>query len=383
MTDKQPKTPKKEKIATKKLVLFDAHAILHRAYHALPDFTSASGEPTGGLYGLSTMLMRIIDELKPDYLAACYDRAEATFRKEAYEGYKANRKKSDDELISQIIRSREVFTAFGIPIYDKAGFEADDMIGTIVEQTKDNKNLQVIIASGDMDTMQLIDNKKVLVYTIKKGINDTILYDEVGIKERFGFRPALLADYKGLRGDPSDNIIGIPGIGEKTATDLVVNFGTIEDLYKKLKKDEEAFKKVGIKERIIGLLKNGEEEALFSKMLATIRRDAPIAYELPAQAWAETFDISKVEKIFRELDFKSLSSRARNMSVIKATNILEPKIEEVIETEESKNQIKRVGIALWLIDSTKTTPTREDILDFAGTKTLDEAEEKIIKELHH
>ncbi|MCX6713219.1 MAG: DNA polymerase I, partial [Candidatus Vogelbacteria bacterium] len=124
MSLKLPKAIKVQKETNKKLVLFDAHAILHRAYHALPDFTSSKGEPTGGLYGLSTMLMRIIGELKPDYMAACYDRPEATFRKEAFDAYKAQRKKTDEELIAQIIRSREIFEAFDIPIYDQAGFEA-------------------------------------------------------------------------------------------------------------------------------------------------------------------------------------------------------------------------------------------------------------------
>ncbi len=268
----------------KTLVLFDAHAIIHRAYHALPELTSTKGEPTGGLYGVSTMLMRIIKELKPDYLAACYDLPGPTFRKQIYDDYKAGRAKTDDALITQLERSRDIFTAFGIPIYDHAGFEADDVIGTIVEKLKKEKGLRIIIASGDMDTMQLIDDDRVLVYTLKKGLNDTILYDEKKVVERFGFKPALLTDYKGLRGDPSDNIIGIAGIGEKTATDLIVNFGSLEKMYQVLKKSPEKFTEVGIKARMIELLKNGEEEAMFSKTLATIRRDAPIDFELPEKS---------------------------------------------------------------------------------------------------
>ncbi|MEK7091491.1 MAG: PIN domain-containing protein, partial [Patescibacteria group bacterium] len=152
----------------KKLVLIDAHAIIHRAYHALPEFTSSAGEPTGGLYGLSTMLIKLIAELKPDYLVACYDRPEPTFRKQAYDGYKAKRPKAEDALVAQLIRSREIFTAFNIPIYEVPGFEADDLLGTIVEQTKTEKDLQVVIASGDMDTLQLVSKDKVLVYTLKK-----------------------------------------------------------------------------------------------------------------------------------------------------------------------------------------------------------------------
>jgi len=219
----------------KTLVLLDSHAIIHRAYHALPEFLSSRGEPTGALYGLSSMLMKIITDLKPDYIVACYDLPQKTFRHEAYDQYKAGRAKTDDALILQLKNSRQIFDAFGVPTYDALGFEADDVLGTIVEKLREDKNINIIIASGDMDTMQLIDGKKVQVYTLKKGINDTILYDEDKVFERFGFKPKLLPDYKGLRGDPSDNIIGIKGIGEKTATDLIVNFGTIEEIYKQLR----------------------------------------------------------------------------------------------------------------------------------------------------
>ena len=172
------------KNAPKRLVLLDAHAILHRAYHALPDFASSKGEPTGALYGLTTMLIKIIEELKPDYLVACYDLPGPTFRNDAYKDYKAGRKKADDELVAQMKRSRDIFKAFNIPIYDKPGFEADDMLGTIVEQIKGNPGIDIVIASGDMDTLQLINDKKVQVYTLKKGIKDTILYDEKTTIER-------------------------------------------------------------------------------------------------------------------------------------------------------------------------------------------------------
>src|ERR1035437_6923920 len=229
----------------KTLVLVDVHAIIHRAYHALPEFATSKGEPTGALYGLSTMLLKIISDIKPDYIVACYDLPKPTYRHEAYKDYKAGRAKTDEGLISQLKRSRDIFTALNIPIYDKEGFEADDVIGTIVEETKKDKNLEVVIASGDMDTLQLIEEGRVKVFTLKKGIKDTIIYDEKAVVARFGFEPKLLTDYKGLRGDPSDNIIGIKGIGEKTAEILIQNFGTIEEIYKKRKKSEESFKKEG------------------------------------------------------------------------------------------------------------------------------------------
>ncbi len=312
----------------KLLVLLDAHAIIHRAYHALPEFLSSSGESTGALYGLANMLMKIITDLKPDYIVACYDLPQKTFRHEVYKEYKAGRAKADEALISQLKNSRQIFEAFNIPIYDAPGFEADDVLGTIVEKIHPLRHsdtsplakgeagrgdIDIIIASGDMDTMQLIDDKKVQVYTLKKGINDTILYDEEKVIERFGFKPELLPDYKGLRGDPSDNIIGIKGIGEKTATELIVNFGTIETIYKELRitNYELKFKKLGFSDRIINLLKENEEEALFSKTLAKIRRDAPINFAMPAKTFWENADFKKIEETFIQFEFRSLISRIK------------------------------------------------------------------------
>ena len=247
---------------SKRLVLYDAHAIIHRAYHALPDFATKQGEPTGGLYGLSTMLLRAIAEFNPDYMAACYDLPGPTFRHKEYKDYKAGRAKTDDELKLQLQRSRDVFLAFHIPIYDAPGFEADDMLGTIVEQTKKEKDLEILIVTGDMDTLQLVSGKKVRVYTLRKGINDTVVYDEEKVQERFGFGPKQLPDYKGLRGDPSDNIIGISGIGEKTGSELIQKFGSIEGIYKALKKGKEALIAQGIKARIVELLIAGDRKSV-------------------------------------------------------------------------------------------------------------------------
>ncbi|MBI2045960.1 MAG: hypothetical protein HYT28_00865 [Parcubacteria group bacterium] len=361
------------------LVLLDAHAIIHRAYHALPEFTSSKGEPTGGLYGIATMLMKIIKELKPDYLIACYDLPVPTFRKEMYEGYKSGRPKADESLVHQIKRSRDIFSAFHIPMYEKAGFEADDIIGTIVENLNSQKeHLKIIIASGDMDTLQLISDDDVVVYTLKKGINDTILYDEQAVKERFGFGPELLPDFKGLRGDPSDNIIGIAGIGEKTATTLITEFGSIEELYKKLKKKdgEKLFEKKGIKPRVLGLLKEGEDEALFSKTLAEIRRDAPIDFVLPKKSWKESFDVSLVEKLFRDLEFRSLGARLRELGGDDS-----PKEETAQEESLDAQELKKIALALWLVDSHYTNPSAEDILEFGETKSFAQAKEKIFNEI--
>ncbi|MEX0931454.1 MAG: DNA polymerase [Candidatus Paceibacterota bacterium] len=359
-----------KKADTKKIVLLDVHAILHRAYHALPDFSTASGIPTGGLYGVSLMILKLIEDFSPDYIIACYDLPKPTYRHEVYKEYKAGRAKADDELVAQIINSHKIFDALHIPMYSKEGFEADDMLGTIVEQTKKRKDLDIVIASGDMDTLQLVDDKKVQVYTLKKGIKDTVLYDEEGVVARFGFGPELLPDYKGLRGDPSDNIVGVRGIGDKTATELITRFGTLENMYKKLKKNKEEFISAGIKPRIIDLLLLHEEEALFSKMLATIRRDAPITFSLPEKGFKDGLDLEKADAFFREFEFRTLGARLRSVL----------KLEAVVAEEKSKlpevdqKDLDRVALKLWVFDSNHTNATLEDIFAFTKKKTLKEAE---------
>ena len=369
----------------KTLVLLDAHAIIHRAYHALPEFLSSDGVPTGALYGLSTMLMKIITDLKPDYIVACYDLPQKTFRHEAYDAYKAGRAKADEALILQLQNSRKIFEAFNIPIYDAPGFEADDVLGTIVHSYKKDKNMKIIIASGDMDTMQLVDDKKVQIYTLKKGINDTILYDEDKVVERFGFKPNLLPDYKGLRGDPSDNIIGIKGIGEKTATTLITTFGTIEEIYKKIKKDEGLFKKAGLSPRVIELIKDNEEEALFSKTLATIRTDAPINFVLPGKTFWENADLKKIEEVFVQFEFRSLFSRLKaffgKSGSENGTNSLDSLFTTVNTEKINPEKLQEASIALWLIKSDISNPNPEDILMFAKTSSFESAYEYIFKKL--
>jgi len=376
----------KEKEEKKVLVLLDAHAIIHRAYHALPDFASSKGEPTGALYGLSSMLIKIIGDLKPDYLAACFDLPKPTYRHEAFDGYKSGRKKTDDELIVQLKRARDVFTAFHIPIYDLEGFEADDLLGTIAERLKKDPSIKIIIASGDSDTLQLIDDGKVQVFTLKKGINDTILYDEAAVMAKYGFGPLHLTDYKGLAGDSSDNIPGIKGIGDKTATTLIQKFGTIEEMYKVIKKNPNALKDAGIKPKAVELITAGEEEALFSKMLGTIRRDAPIEFSLPEKKWRDGIDIKDIEKLFAELEFRTLGNRVKELLSGKPASEAESPKEKVksspVEEEKVDSVLLReTALALWVADSNITTPELSDITTFAQKDTFAEAREVVMSEL--
>lgn len=382
-----------QSVNKKRLILLDAHAIIHRAYHALPDFATSGGEPTGALYGLTAMILKIIADLKPDYIIAAYDLPKPTYRHEVYKDYKAGRAKTDDDLAIQLEKSKELVEVLNIPIYSKEGFEADDILGTIVEQLKiparptggENSKLKipdvdVIIASGDMDTLQLVDdaknNSSVRVYTLKKGITDTILYNEEAVKTRFGFEPKFLPDYKGLRGDPSDNIVGIAGIGEKTATELITQFGTIENIYKKLKSKNSNLK-TQIKPRIFELLKAGEEEARFSKMLATIRRDAPIIFKIPEKRWQEGIDLERAKQLFNKLEFRTMGARLEQIlnKPDSAGSFVEAK--EKINSEE----LEETKVALWVADSNKTNPALDDILAFANTTDFKKAKEVIFAEL--
>ncbi len=379
---KKDKKVKQEIVSQKKsknklLILLDAHAIIHRAYHALPEFSTQDGEPTGALYGVTAMLLKILKDLKPDYVVACYDLPGGTFRHEAYENYKAGRPKADVALVSQINRSRELLGAFNIPIYDHKGFEADDILGTIVEQTKKDKNLDVIIASGDMDTLQLVSGSKIRVFTLKKGINDTIIYDEAGVLARFGFPPKLIPDYKGLRGDPSDNIIGISGIGEKTATTLITTFGRLEDMYKKLKKDKVSFEKAGLSPRVIEILTQGEEEALFSKTLAEIRRDAPITFTLPEKTIFQGIEHDKVFENLKKFEFKSLESRFRGLFGSGGNEEIQEEPRPSVDTKE----LEETTLALWVVNSEMTNPTEEDIYTYTREKEFTSAKKKILTEL--
>ncbi len=384
---------KESKKKSKTLVLLDAHAIIHRAYHALPDFKSSKGEPTGALYGIVAMLVNILKDVKPEYIAACFDLPKPTFRHEVFKDYKNGRKKTDDALVAQIVRSRDIFKAFNIPVYELEGYEADDLLGTIVEQlTKQKaskqvkkakscfaaeKEIDVVIASGDMDTMQLVSGKRVQVYTLRKGVKDTIMYDEKAVKERFGFGPELLPDYKGLRGDPSDNIPGIKGIGEKTATTLIAKYGSLDNIYKALDKldatDKEALKKVGLTPRTLGLLQEGKDEAYFSKMLATIVRDVPVTYKLPTVEWLESVTMEPVFSLLSELELRTLVPRVKTL--LGADEEEQEVAQELASI--SKREAQEVGIMLWLIKSDITNPTVDDIMQFTGAANWAEAKQNI------
>src|SRR3989344_1941491 len=342
----------------KNLILIDANAVIHRAFHALPPLKSPAGIVTNAVYGFSSTLLKMLKDLEPDYIVAAYDLPGPTFRHEAYEKYKIHRAKAPDELYSQIPYTKKVLEAFGIPYYEKESYEADDIIGTATEKFNKEKGLKIIIVTGDLDTLQLVKDKKVVVYTMKKGLSDIVIYDEDMVKERFGLKPGQLTDYKGLKGDPSDNIPGVPGIGDKTASELLKEYGSIENLYKEIK-----LPKKKIKESMVKKLLENEEQAMFSKHLAIMVRDLDIGVDLDRADWKRNFNRAALEKTFRELNFTSLIPRIPGVETKKQKPEIrnqELKLATVIP-ENSKEEIKKIGIMAWLLNSELKEPTLDEI----------------------
>lgn len=290
------------KTEKQKLAVIDGNALVHRAFHAIPPLTTKDGVIVNAVYGFTAILLKAMKDLKPDYIVATFDLKEKTFRHKEFEAYKAGRTKQPDELYAQIPIVKEVLKSFNIPIFEKPGFEADDLIGTIAHlKTVDRPDIDTIIITGDQDTFQLIDDNT-KVFSPHKGLGETILYDEKLITEKFeGLEPNQLIDYKALRGDPSDNIPGVRGIGQKGAINLLNDFKTLENIYKNLDSKK-------ISERNKKLLEEYKTDAFLSKKLATIITDVPIDFNLE-DCKLGGFDKTKIIKLFQDLNFKRLMTQ--------------------------------------------------------------------------
>ena len=284
----------------KKLLLIDANSLIHRSFHALPPLTSLKGEPINAIYGLSSILLKILRDHNPDYIVAAFDRPEPTFRKEMYKEYKAHRPPTDDNLLPQLKEAHNTFKKFGILVVEKAGYEADDVIATLSEIYKKDPEMKIIIFSGDKDNLQLIDGEKVVVELLKTGVSKTATYTESLFLQEYGFSPRQLVDYKALVGDTSDNIPGVLGIGPKGATDLIKEFGTVEKIYEE----------VGLipKKLLQEKLEKGRESAFMSKKLAMMERNVPLEISLD-NLKQHSLDKEELRKYFEELGFKSLMER--------------------------------------------------------------------------
>ncbi len=291
----------------KKLVLIDSNALVHRAFHALPPtLNTNTGVPTNAIFGFMSVMIKMIKDLRPDYIAATFDLAERTFRHEEFAEYKSHRVKAPDELYLQIPYIKEILTKFGIPIFEKAGFEADDLIGALAEQAKGIKDVQVIIMTGDLDTLQLVEDDKVVVFTLRKGVTDTFTYNQKEVKNRYGLEPSQLIDFKGLKGDPSDNIPGVPGIGEKTASLLIQEFDNLDNLYAAV---ESGAKSKLLTPKLIERLTANKDQAFFSKRLATIIRDVDVEFDLAQTEWLTHFKKPELEKLLKDLALYSIVKR--------------------------------------------------------------------------
>jgi DNA polymerase I len=286
----------------KKIILVDANSLIHRAFHALPPFRSPQGELVNAVYGFYSILLNIITRVKPDYAAISFDVAKKTFRHKAFEGYKAKRVKAPDELYEQFGRIKEILGILDFPIFEKEGFEADDVLATLSTTLKNEEDLEVYVVTSDKDAFQLI-NEKTFVLSPRKGGSDNIIYDDEGVKEKLGIRPDQVIDYKALTGDPSDNIAGVPGVGDKTAQTLLNKYETLDGVYDHL--DE-------ITGALHDRLANNKEEAYFCQKLVQLVHDVPMDFDLE-KAKFHLHDFERALPLFEQLAFRSLITRLKNL----------------------------------------------------------------------
>lgn len=287
----------------KKFILIDGTALLYRGFFAIPPhLTTSKGEMVNAVFGVASMLLNLYLKEKPDFLAVTFDHKEKTFRHKEFEHYKATRPAAPEGLHEQLPILKEVFHAFKIPIFEKPGFEADDILATLTDKALHHKDIRVLIATGDMDVLQLVE-KRVSILAPQKGFNETKIYDEAAIKEKYELSPDQMIDYKALRGDSSDNVPGVHGIGEKTAIKLLKEYKTLENIYENLNKILGS-----VKEK---LTKN-KEMGFFSKKLVTLVHDVPLDFNL--KHCEVCIDWQKVLKIFEKLEFSSLIKKIKQIS---------------------------------------------------------------------
>src|SRR5215469_2363234 len=271
-------------MARETLLLVDGHNLVYRAFHAMPALSNSRGEMTNAAFGFTSMLFKALNEHHPDYAIAAFDPPGRTFRHGEFAEYKAQRKPPPPELVPQFTWSREIVETLGIPIVEVPTFEADDVIGTLSRKAT-AAGLDVVILTGDLDVLQLV-NEHVVVFASRRGLSETIVYDLDKVRERYGFEPPGVVDFKALQGDPSDNIPGIPGIGEKTALTLVQQHGTVEDIIAAMPQG-----------RVRRALEGHEDQARQSKSIATIATDMDIELDL-APARLYHYDEQQVTNLF-------------------------------------------------------------------------------------
>jgi len=310
----------------KRLIVIDSNSVIHRAYHALPHLTTKKGELVNAVYGFLLVFLKVIKEFRPDYIAACFDFPAPTFRHKKFKEYKITRPPAPKELYQQIPKIKEILKGFNVPIFEKEGFEADDIIGTIAHLAPKRQiipEIETIILSGDLDTLQLIDDYT-KVYFLNKGVKETILYDRNRVTDRYGILPKQLLDLKALIGDPSDNIPGVPTIGEKTASRLIKQFNNLENLYQKLPTQEK------LKTKLLEF----KEQVFLNKTLVQLNQGVAIDFNLEKCHWEE-YDKREVIQLLKELEFQSLINRL-------------PEIEGKFQKKKNKEkEVIKENLRLW------------------------------------
>lgn len=284
----------------KKLLLFDGNAILHRAFHALPPLTTKKGEAIGAVYGMMSMTVKMVIDMRPEYVAFAFDTKEPTFRNKLSAEYQAQRPEVDSTLITQFAKARETLTAFHIPFFEKVGFEADDVIGTIAERVK--KDTEVTVVTGDRDLLQLVDTN-VQLFMPTFGLANGKLFGREETKEKMGVYPEKIVDYKALVGDPSDNYKGVAGIGPKTAISLLDQFGSVDMILSDLEK---------LPAKVQKKFAGQEESARLSQTLAKIERNVDLPEFSLEQCGEWRFDAPEGVTMFEEeYGFKTLTKRVK------------------------------------------------------------------------
>jgi len=316
------------------LVLIDGNSLLHRAYHAMPKLTTSSGKAINAVYGFVSMLFRVFVDLAPDYVAVSFDKKGPTFRHKEFAEYKAKRPKMEEDLVSQVEPVHEVVESLNIPIFEIDGYEADDVLGTLAKQAG-KRGVEAVIVTGDRDALQLVDDKT-KVYCPIKGLSNPVLYDGKKVFEKYGFEPEKLIEFKALRGDPSDNIPGVGGVGEVTAKDLISRFGDLEGIYKNI--DEV---KKGVAEKLI----KDKEQAYLSRRLGEIVINVPIKLKL-IDCKLGDYDRGKAAKVFEKYEFKSLLKRLpEDIEDLKRGKVKKKKVKKRTliksgrEKKENENQL--------------------------------------------
>ncbi|MDN5293069.1 MAG: polymerase [Eubacteriales bacterium] len=284
------------KNGSKKFLVFDGNSLTHRAFYALPLLTTSSGVITNAAFGFTNMFLKAMEEVKPDYVAVAFDRSRVTFRHEMFAEYKGTRPGTPDELRPQFPLIKEILAAMRVPVLEKEGYEADDIIATLVRMAEE-KGWETVVVTGDRDAFQLISPRTRVMIT-RKGISELEVYDEAKLKERYGLPPHLMPDLKGLMGDPSDNVPGVPGIGEKTAVKLLQEYGSLDEVLRR--RDE-------IKGKVGDALRQYGDQARLSRELVTVERDVPLEVDIEKDCLVQEPDYDALLRIFRKLEFRTLA----------------------------------------------------------------------------